>query len=213
MRKKEKQLGESIKDKLLIGCIVILLLAVVYLFGKSNSLFLGATGSQTPTPTIEVILDTPTPTPQNTYNNQNNYVPQKVIQASTPTPQPPQIIPVVMPHNGLVYNCRQEGASVVKEASQALANATKDYLNCDSKALADKTSCSNKCQAQYQQYDCSSESVRTLGGYSTFNDCLNGNSKTFQDCNNICYSYGSHCLDSLSPYTSTWNNLINTYCK
>lgn len=66
------------KDKVLIGCIVFLLLIVMYLFGKNQSLFLGSNQlqqpTQTPTPTIESVIETPTPTTQTTYTDSDPIV-------------------------------------------------------------------------------------------------------------------------------------------
>lgn len=60
------------KDKLLIGCIILLLLTVMYFFGKSQSLFLGSTQIQEPIPTVAIPTPTKTPllespTPISTY--------------------------------------------------------------------------------------------------------------------------------------------------
>jgi hypothetical protein len=86
MAKKDPRLKKSInfiKGKLLISCVVVLLIAVGYLLGRGNSLFLGTSGSQKPTPTVKVATPTlsstptPTPTPKVIY-----------IQPAAPTPNP-----------------------------------------------------------------------------------------------------------------------------
>lgn len=59
--KKSKVKSSFQKDKLLIGCIVILLLVVMYLFGKSQSLILGSNQIQEPTPTVAIPTETPLP--------------------------------------------------------------------------------------------------------------------------------------------------------
>lgn len=63
-KERARKILNFIKSKYLIGCIIVLLIAVAYLLGRSNSLFLGSSGSQKLTPTVKLVIPTPIPSPK-----------------------------------------------------------------------------------------------------------------------------------------------------
>ncbi len=65
------------KDILLMGCIIILLIIIMYLFGKSQSFILGTNQVQRLTPTIA--LPTETPMPKSPTPNSANVDPDPVV--------------------------------------------------------------------------------------------------------------------------------------
>ena len=164
MAKKEKQLVEGIRDKLLIGCIAILLLVIAYLFGKSNSLFLGSTGVHEPTPTIETITNLPTSTPQTNY--QNNYVPS--VNPSTPIPVRNKVMINIDDNGGITkgsFYCYADMVNHLADLQNLIRMKQITSDSCTANASSEGTNCSHA--------NCSS---------------LSTNDNSFNDCSQKCYN-------------------------
>lgn len=219
--KKKLSNFNNLKDKFIVGLLVITVLLITGLLVKNQNLILGTKTEQVPIPTIEVPTNTPTPTPETTYKNQqntNNYIPQYNQPTATPIQQPTvvQKVPVVLPHNGLTYYCDPSSARAVVDASNAIKTSTEEYIKCQSSQQNYSQTCSSSCPTVNI---CSDEMVRTSYGYSSYDDCLTKRQKEGLDCIDKCYNDGlaklgqQVCNIGSSNATNSLNDLLNRYCR
>ncbi len=150
VKKKQKEDGlYSTKDKFFIIVIGILLLLVVYLFGKNNSLFLGSTkNNPIPTTSIPTVTPAPTDTP----------MPQKIYYAPLPTNQPtatsvPQRVPVIGYYGQAIY-CDPSAIDVIKQAVQSTQLAETSSNSCEDSARSAWNSCESICANTNQGQSC-----------------------------------------------------------
>ncbi len=177
------------KERFFIVCIIVLLLLVAYLLGKSNSLFLGSSGVITPSPTFELPTNTPQPTNTPSPTQTQIYYAPQPTNTPIPTATPvPQRVPVMNYYGNVMY-CDPSGVDIVKQAVQNVQSAE---------------SSSNACE----------DSVRT-----TYNSCLSlcTSLSTMQSCMNTCSSNEtsglSECDIDFSNALNTYKSVSSQYCN
>lgn len=186
-------------NKLLIGCIIILLLVVGYLYGRSNNLFLGTAGLNSPTPTIEE-LPTNTPIPNQETNTQIYYA----------TPNPDPIIDCKFTYLGTI----RLRSSVCRKSTDCQISGKWVYYDSVERCKADQAVL-NKVPNTYipssNTYPSCAYYNSTTGSYATTNLLTPESCKTMQNL----YTFPTipTAQPTITPYQTVTKTEAEAKCK
>jgi len=178
----------------LIVFIILLMLGVVYLYGKNKG---EETIKEKPTPTPTVNL-TPLPTPTPTSK-------PSTPQSGGSYQQKQQRVPVYLSHNGKTYYCDPVGVDAVRDASNTIVKIEEGISGCQNKTV----DCANKCQEDGMRGRSQCEAA-----VMNFEACINSVAETAIRCLDNCKTINANCPASVNQSRyDTLNSLINTYCN
>lgn len=189
----------------LLAVVLMLLLTISYLLGRSNI--------SIPKETIDafppVIIDTtPSPTMEG-INSQKNEV---IVVTSTPnpiTPNPTKIISKIPINiNSVIYYCNDDRANTISKLQSNITSLKKEYSKC----WFNQQLAKNKCQ------DACTDAVHLCSA-----NCVSGPVFEIDSCRNNCYSNAPTCScpednscqginSNIEKDQNELNNLIRTYC-
>lgn len=204
------------KDKLLLGCIIVLLLFVAFLFGKTNNLFLGSSGVQKLTPT-PVITNTPTPTsiPVPTAIPKQIYVvptkdPDPIVECNTtPNCKSVQVRDSVCANAGcchlgdkyVVYfsesQCRHDQL-LQRSITTPAPTVKSSYNDCSVGAKITQDNCIQTClnQSNYNDNACKYAYRELNPNEELYNACYNQLMTEYNSCLDKCYQELKAKVDS-----------------
>lgn len=202
------KLQTSLSGQIMEIAIVILLLVVGYLFGKTQRIEQKQNVTALPTSIPTIIISTPTPIPAVKQNPAVNKV--KVVDTPIPIPTERKKVAVTLidPSVAGTYYCYEDKANELMSTQNALKLTLDSYNVCLTTKQMDSQRCLNDCLQSSNA--CSKSCDKSSPDYSS---CTSNCLKQQSSCSDGCINYINSC--DTSGYENLRTKLIqskNNYC-